>query len=111
LILKLDKKRKFRYISLQSETVDSILSTYFKKPYPDTFFYIRKGVLYCKSSAALKVGIDLGFPAMIIGIGYIFPVFLRNIVYDFIAANRYRWFGKTESCMIPGEDVSSLFIS
>lgn len=111
LIIRLDKKKRFRYASLQSEKGREILADFTTQQLPDSFFYLKKGKLYSQSSAALLVGIELGFPANLIGVAYVFPGFFRDFVYDLIAANRYRWFGKTETCMVPDPNISSLFIS
>jgi predicted DCC family thiol-disulfide oxidoreductase YuxK len=41
----------------------------------------------------------------------VIPAFIRNPIYDFIAANRYKWFGKKEVCMIPTPELKSLFLN
>ncbi|MEE3243731.1 MAG: DCC1-like thiol-disulfide oxidoreductase family protein, partial [Bacteroidota bacterium] len=63
-----------------------------------------------KSSAALRIAKNLnqGYPLLF---GFmIIPTFIRNGVYDFIAANRYKWFGKKESCMLPTPELRSRFL-
>ncbi len=66
--------------------------------------------LKIKSSAALAIASKLGFPRNMLSIFYIIPPFLRNWIYDFIARNRYKWYGKRESCMIPTPELQSKFL-
>jgi len=63
-----------------------------------------------KSSAALQIAVELGFPQNLMCIFFIVPPFIRNWVYDFIARNRYKWYGKKDSCMIPTPELQSKFI-
>lgn len=70
----------------------------------------EKEVINYKSTAALKVASKLGFPTHILAIFLIIPSFIRNWVYDFIAKNRYKWYGKKESCMIPTPELKSKFL-
>lgn len=68
-----------------------------------------KGISY-KSNAALRVASKLSFPTKILVVFLIVPAFIRNRVYDYIAKNRYKWFGKKESCMIPTSELNAKFI-
>jgi len=63
-----------------------------------------------KSSAALEISRQLQFPFNLFIIFIIVPKFIRDKVYDFIAVNRYNWFGKREECMIPSTEIKDLFI-
>lgn len=63
-----------------------------------------------KSTAALKVAFNLDFPTNILSVFIIIPAFIRNGVYDFIAKNRYKWYGKKEACMIPTPELKSRFL-
>ncbi len=110
-VIKRDKSRKFRFASLQSDFGSKVLDGFnLDKTLTDSVIYVRSGNVYTKSDAALRIAKTFGgFWKMSI-VFFIFPRFLRNIVYDFIARNRYRWFGKTESCMMPDDSVTDLFI-
>lgn len=68
---------------------------------PDSVILFMKGKLYLRSSAALHIATRLRFPLPLLGVGWIIPPFLRNGLYDWIARNRYRWFGKRDSCFVP----------
>ena len=72
-------------------------------------YYEDKG-LKVKSTAALYITKDLGFPSALLAIFLIVPAFIRNWVYDFIAKNRYKWYGKKEACMIPTPELKSKFL-
>ena len=66
--------------------------------------------IHYKSSAALKVASNLGFPSNILSVFFIIPGFVRNWVYDFIAKNRYKWYGKQDACMMPTPELKSKFL-
>jgi predicted DCC family thiol-disulfide oxidoreductase YuxK len=75
-----------------------------------SFVLIEKGIVYQKSTAALRVLRYFPWHWQELRIFRIIPRFLRDAIYDFIAKNRYKWFGKKESCMIPNEDVRNRFL-
>ena len=111
-VIKRDKNKKFRYASLQSETGQKILAeNKFNKSDYDSFILEHKGNVYIKSTAALQVALNLGFPINLMGIFLIIPSFIRNWVYDYIAKNRYKWYGKQEACMIPTQNLKSKFLN
>ena len=111
-IIRHDKKNRFMFAALQSEKGIEILKQYgFNSAVTNSIVLIKNKNIFLKSSAALQIAKSLNglFPALYIFM--IIPPFIRNIVYDFIAANRYKWFGKKEVCMIPTEELKSKFIS
>ena len=69
----------------------------------------NKGITY-KSTAALKVAKLLGFPQNLMNVFFIIPSFIRDWVYDYIAKNRYKWYGKKDACMIPTPELKSKFL-
>lgn len=75
-----------------------------------SFIYLENHKIHTKSTAALKVFEQLPGAWCAMKIFWIFPVILRNWVYDFIAKNRYRWFGKQESCWLPTPELQNKFI-
>ena len=110
-IIKHDRSAKFQFAALQSNFGQHQLT---KVNLPidvlNTILLIKNGKVYSKSSAALEIARDLGglWPAF-----YVFkivPAFIRDVVYDFIAKNRYRWFGRQEACMIPTPELKSRFL-
>ncbi len=66
-----------------------------------TVVFIKDENIYLQSTAVLKLAAYLKFPFNLLQVFYIFPAFLRDAVYRFVAANRYKWFGKKNECPIP----------
>lgn len=100
-ILKRDKKRRFRYASIQSVIGGKILAKNgLSITEIDTVVLIENGIVYTYSTSALKIARSLsGLWPLLYG-AIIIPVFLRDAFYKFIAKNRYRWFGKRDTCMM-----------
>ena len=111
-IIKRDKNNVFRYASLQSELGKKLLAERNIDPEEtDSIVLINPDVAYyTKSSAALEISKKLNGFYPVFSVFLILPKFLRDPVYDFIAKNRYQWFGKKENCMIPTEEQKALFL-
>lgn len=112
-IIKYDKKNTFLFANLQSE-VGKQMTDYLKIDTQkiDSIILYEPGISYeIKSSAAIKIMNDFGGWWFLTRIFWIFPVGLRDVVYDFIAKNRYKWFGKKESCMMPTPEIKAKFLS
>ncbi|MDX1905472.1 MAG: thiol-disulfide oxidoreductase DCC family protein [Bacteroidia bacterium] len=77
---------------------------------PDTVMLYEAGVLYDRSTAALRIARHLRFPLNLLYAGIIIPRPIRDAVYRWIARNRYRWFGKKETCRIPTPAERSRFL-
>ncbi|MCX6296171.1 MAG: DUF393 domain-containing protein [Bacteroidetes bacterium] len=111
-IIKHDKKNKFKFATLQSEAGKRILSKYIiDYQVYDSIILIENKTVFSKSTAVLKIAKHLGGLYALAFAFIITPTFIRNAVYDFIAKNRYQWFGKKETCMVPTEEIKSKFIS
>lgn len=108
--LKYDRNEKFHFASLQSEAGAEILKKYGISNDLDTFVYVRNGVAYTKSSAGLFTLRDLGgmwklvFPLILV------PKFFRDLFYNLIAKNRYKVFGKKDTCYLPSKNVTHRFL-
>lgn len=76
----------------------------------DSVIFIENGKAYTKSEAALRIAKYFGDVWKLLRIFAIVPNFIRNFFYDVIAKNRYKWFGKRESCMIPNEEERGRFV-
>lgn len=112
-IIKYDKKNSFVFANLQSE-VGKELTNYLKIDTSkiDSIILYEPGVSYeIKSTAAIKIMNDFGGFWFLTKIFWIFPLGLRDAVYDIIANNRYKWFGKKESCMMPTPELKAKFLS
>lgn len=110
-IIKRDKKDVFRYAALQSDVGKELTEKYqINTSKVDSIILIDGTKARVKSSAALTIAKDLsGAYPLLYGL-MIFPVFIRNFFYDIIARNRYKWFGKKDSCMIPTPELKSKFL-
>lgn len=111
-IINYDKKNQFIFTSLQSETGKKItnhlgINT---SKIDSIILYEPEVAYYIKSTAALKIMISFGGLWKISKALFIFPESIRNIIYDFIAKNRYKWFGKKETCMIPSKEIQEKFL-
>lgn len=111
-VIKHDKKDIFRFVALQSELGQEILNHIGINPNNiDSIVLYEPNVAYFyKSSAAIEIAKDLGGFFTMAGIFSIIPTFLRNHVYDFVAKNRYKWYGKQEACMIPTPELKAKFL-
>ncbi|MED4533821.1 thiol-disulfide oxidoreductase DCC family protein [Metabacillus fastidiosus] len=111
-IIKYDKRAYFRFASLQSSAGQKLLKK-FDLPTDDfsSFVYINKESYYTKSTAALLVSKGLGKQFRILYYLIIIPRPLRDILYQFIAKNRYKWFGKKEECTIPSPEIRKRFLT
>jgi predicted DCC family thiol-disulfide oxidoreductase YuxK len=107
-----DPSAKFRFASLQSAFGREQMKRF---NLSDSELYsvllIKGDALYQKSSAALRIARMLsGAWPLLFGL-IIIPSFIRDAVYNFVARNRYRWFGRKEECMIPTPELKSRFIN
>jgi predicted DCC family thiol-disulfide oxidoreductase YuxK len=109
-IIAADKNNHFKFASLQSEVGQKLLAD--KPEFKDlkTIIYLEGEQLYTRSTAALKISKHLGGFWPVLQVGYILPVFIRNGIYNLIAKNRYKWFGKMDQCMIPTPELKEKFL-
>lgn len=106
-----DRKRRFRYASLQSEVGQALMqSVGLPVDEINTVVLLEGGKAYTHSDVALRVARQMGGLWPLAVLFYIVPKFIRDAVYNWIARNRYRWFGKRESCMVPTPELKSLFL-
>jgi predicted DCC family thiol-disulfide oxidoreductase YuxK len=110
-VIKRDKKDSFLFTPLQSGKGQELRKKYNIDDSIDSFIYIEKETAYIYSTGALKVCRHLSglWPALY-GL-LIIPVFIRDGVYKWIARNRYKWFGKKETCMVPSPEVRRKFLA
>lgn len=112
IVIKQDKKNTFLFAAIQSIKGKEIID-YLEIDIAqiDSIILYEPGVSYeVKSNAALKIMNDFGQLWQLTKLLWIFPIGFRNKVYDFIAKNRYKWFGKRESCMIPTNNLKAKFL-
>ena len=110
-IIDRDKKNIFKFAALQSETGQKLLghSKMNQKDF-DSVVLIENGKIYSKSTAALKIIKEFSSLWKILYAFIIIPQPVRNYIYDVVASNRYKWFGKKDSCRIPTPDLKEKFL-
>ncbi len=110
-IIKHDKEDRFRFAALQDAAGESLLAQHkVDTNTVDSIVLVDNEKTYTKSDAALRIALFLnGLYPLLYGF-MIVPRFLRNWVYDLIAGNRYKWFGKKDNCMIPTPELKSKFL-
>ncbi len=111
-VIQNDKKNQFVFAALESSIGQKIISHYNidTSKLDSILLYSRENGLSIKSTAALTIAKQLNSPVNLLGLCLVIPSFIRDKVYDFIAKNRYKWFGKKEVCMIPAPELKSKFL-
>lgn len=110
-IMRHDRKSVFFFTANQHPKGQEILKS-FQVPIEEvgTIYYLESGKLYKKSTAALRIARHLRFPLNLSYAFMMIPGFIRDGVYNVIARNRYKWFGKKETCRLPSEEEAVRFI-
>ncbi|WP_224482788.1 thiol-disulfide oxidoreductase DCC family protein [Robertkochia aurantiaca] len=112
-IIRRDDKDVFRYAALQSEVGQELIAERgIDTEKTDSIILIEPGVAYyTRSTAAIEIAREFGGAWKIFTVfKYILPESVRDALYDFVARNRYRWFGKKDSCMIPTPELKAKFL-
>jgi len=111
-VLKHDENKNFLFASLQSDAATKILLQLNKKSFKnfDSIVLVENGQLYFKSTAALKIAKNLNGFIQILYVFIIIPIPIRDFLYDIIAKNRYKWFGKKDKCIKPNKEIASRFL-
>lgn len=111
-ILRNEAQTGFQFASLQSDEGRRLLQEHgLPEDALDTIILVEDGRAYARSTAALRIARRLRAPWKWLYAFLILPAPLRDLVYRFIAKNRYRWFGQSESCMIPTPELRARFLS
>ncbi len=110
-IIRHDPNKKFLFTSLQSEAGQNLLKEY-QSPVANfnSFILIQEGKIYDKSTGALKVARQIKGAWSWLYIFIIIPKFIRDAIYSLIAQNRYKWFGKKDTCMLPTSELKARFL-
>ncbi|AWH85866.1 thiol-disulfide oxidoreductase [Flavobacterium album] len=111
-IIKRDRKDIFRFVAIQSELGQQIINHIgIDTSKTDSIILYDPGhAYYYKAEAAIKIAKKLGGFFILMGMFLILPKWLSNRVYDYIAKNRYKWYGKKEACMIPTPEMKAKFL-
>lgn len=105
-----DKRAVFRFASLQSDAGRAALAAAGGPELPDSVVLIQSGRVLVSSDAAIGIAAGLGFPWSLARAGLVVPRGVRDVMYRWVARNRYRWFGKQETCMVPTAALRERFL-
>ena len=111
-LIKKDTNDVFRFVALQSELGQKIT----KHIGVDTskvdsiIFYEPGHAYYVKADAAIQIAKSIGGVYSLLSMFSVFPAWLKNGAYDFVARNRYQWYGKKKECMIPSPETKAKFL-
>lgn len=107
-----DPGGRFKFGALQSEAVEPLLERYgIRADYLDSFILIDDEQVYRRSDAALRIARRIGGAWRLLYPLLLLPRPLRDAVYDWVAANRYRWFGTKDACRLPTPELKARFIA
>lgn len=110
-VIKRDSANLYKFTALQEAPGIGLLKQYgINTLDTDSIILIENGKAYTKSSAALRVAKGLSGVWPVLYGFIIIPKWIRNAVYDYIAKNRYKWYGKKDSCMIPTPELKNKFL-
>jgi predicted DCC family thiol-disulfide oxidoreductase YuxK len=111
-VLRRDRRARFRFAALQSDVATQTLGHFGKDPEDlDTMYALTDdGRLLQKGRAILYVVRQLGLPWSILGVFSILPTVVIDWFYDRVANNRYRIWGKRDSCRLPSGDERARFL-
>ena len=108
-LIRHDHKRVLKYASLQGHTASRRLPPGFSESLISMVFQ-KDNRLWKESSAALHSVIALGGMFRLAYIAFLVPPSLRDVIYKWVATNRYQWFGKRETCRLPTPEERALFL-
>lgn len=109
-IIKHDSNNVFKFTSIQGEIGIALMKEHQISNKLDSVILLDEGTVYYKSSAALRIAKYCNGAWKLLYVFIIVPRFIRDFIYDIIAKNRYKWFGKKESCWIPTAELKNKFI-
>ncbi|MEN9336754.1 MAG: hypothetical protein RLZZ500_1741 [Bacteroidota bacterium] len=109
-IIRYDRKAVFRFVSIQSDLGKEILEHLQCERVDSIILWHPKKGYYIKSEAVLKITKVLSGRFALLQVLYMLPKFLRDKIYDYVARNRYSWFGQSESCLLPSKETESRFL-
>lgn len=112
-VIRHDKKGAIKFAALQSDAGKKILKEKNLLQFIDnldTFIFIVNSKAYTRSSAGLRIARYLNGGWKLLYAFLIVPRSIRDAVYNLIARNRYKWWGKRSECMVPSNEIKSRFL-
>lgn len=111
-IIRRDPRGRVRFATLDSDAARTRLNSGEPLPNPpDSIVLLEAKCAYVRSTAALRIARKLRFPWPLLYGFIIVPRPLRDRIYDWIARNRYRWFGRRDACMVPTPELRARFLN
>jgi predicted DCC family thiol-disulfide oxidoreductase YuxK len=115
LVIRRDPRARFRFAPLGSDAANEVLrgagAGNPPVPLPDSILLVQGGRVFTRSGAVLRIARGLRFPWPLLYAFIVVPRPLRDWAYSVVARNRYRWFGKRDSCMMPTPELRSRFLA
>ncbi|MCB0991475.1 MAG: thiol-disulfide oxidoreductase DCC family protein [Acidimicrobiales bacterium] len=108
LLVRLDRRGRLRFASNQSPTGSSLIGK--ARIGVDTIYFVEADRVSSESTAVVRIASHLPFPWRLAKLLWVVPRPLRDRLYRLMANNRYRWFGKRETCRLPTPDERSRFL-
>ncbi|MEO8198264.1 MAG: DCC1-like thiol-disulfide oxidoreductase family protein [Thermoanaerobaculia bacterium] len=109
--LRRDRRLRLRFAALQSAIGQELLSRHgLARDRLETIVVVEAGRARVRSDAALLLARRLPWPWPLLAVFVVCPRPLRDALYGSVARNRYRWFGRRESCMVPTRETAGRFI-
>jgi len=106
-----DHKNRFEFVSMQSPMGRQwLFGAGVDADSPDTLLVVEYGKVYRDTLAIFRAIHQLGGIWRLVWVGYLIPAPMRNFAYRIIARNRYEWFGRSERCFMPTEEMKTKFI-
>ena len=109
-ILKRDSNDRFQFAPIDGRTASSLFTNRLAGDTPDSIVLFENNTLYYRSTAALRIARKLSGAWPILYIFMLIPAPLRDWMYNIIAMNRYRWFGRSETCWMPKPEWKDKFL-
>ena len=111
-IIRHDSEAKFRFVAAQTPVGKALQSRFDVDAINEqTVILIKQGRVYTRSDAGVEIAKDLDGAWRYLGFAGYIPRLVRNRVYNVIAGNRYRWFGKKQTCLVPDQELVNRFIT
>jgi len=110
-ILRHESEPRFQFSPVQSAAGARLLTAHgYSAANVATFVFLSEGKVYTRSTAALRIARHFKGPWQLLRALWIVPRPLRDLLYDLVARNRYSWFGKADSCLMPTPELSARFL-
>lgn len=111
-IIRNDTSKKFYFTALNSEFGDQIRSQLgiYEQDYNSIILYLPNSTFHIKAQAVAEIAKHLKAPYSWLRFTRLLPNSIANWIYDYVARNRYQWFGKSNSCYLPKEDERHRFL-